>query len=554
MTGVVTITIFGKPSKTAGSKTEMDSEFDVVSIDIVREVNRVPYAQIVLMDGDAAPGSFAISKTTFFNPGAEIEIQLRYEDETQSETVFIGLVTGHRIEAGPSSSYLTVDLRDAAFAMTRTRKTIIFREKTDDKIITQLIGDNTLKKGKVAATKTAHPEIVQYNVTDWDFMLMRADANGLVVTSTDGEISVAEYTLSGSASLTIEYGLDEIFAFDLEIDGRDQVAEVTTLAWDAKQQKLTKETKAAAFKLGQGNQTGDKLATALGIAPAAYNIPAQVDPKELQGVADATVIRSRMSMFRGRFTLPGDSALKLLEIVELSSFGPRFDGKALVTGLRHRIEGGEWVSDIQVGLPADAYAYRPDILAPPASGLLPAMSGLHIGLVDQFEADPDKELRVKVILPGIDEKLGAVWARLASLDAGQGRGLVFRPEPGDEVVVGFFNDDPRQAVILGALFGSKNTLPDGWAAPSADNLEKGIVSRTGLSVKFVDDEKPMLVIETPAKNTLTFDDNGEMIEIVDQSGNTITMSADGVIIKSAADFTVEASGNVTIKGSAVEIQ
>jgi len=39
---------------------------------------------------------------------------------------------------------------------------------------------------------------------------------------------------------------------------------------------------------------------------------------------------------------------------------------------------------------------------------------------------------------------------MARRDAGKQRGQVFWPEPGGEVVVGFINGDPRQAIILGA--------------------------------------------------------------------------------------------------------
>ena len=47
-------------------------------------------------------------------------------------------------------------------------------------------------------------------------------------------------------------------------------------------------------------------------------------------------------------------------------------------------------------------------------------------------------------------------SRAILVDAGKQRGQVFWPEPGDEVVVGFLNGDPRQAILLGALHGKTN--------------------------------------------------------------------------------------------------
>jgi uncharacterized protein involved in type VI secretion and phage assembly len=122
------------------------------------------------------------------------------------------------------------------------------------------------------------------------------------------------------------------------------------------------------------------------------------------------------------------------------------------------------------------------------------------------------------------------------------------------VVVGFFNEDPRQAVILGSMFGSKNQLPKGIAKLTDKNIEKGIVTKKGTSIKFIDKDKPSILIETPGKNSILIDDDGQKIELKDQHGNSITMSKDGIIIKSAKDIKIEANANVEIKGAKVDIK
>ena len=67
----------------------------------------------------------------------------------------------------------------------------------------------------------------------------------------------------------------------------------------------------------------------------------------------------------------------------------------------------------------------------------------------------------------------------ASLDAGDDRGFFFRPEIGDEVVVGFLDDDPRRAVILGMLHSSAKAAP---LAGSDDNHEKVYQSRSKMKL------------------------------------------------------------------------
>ncbi len=533
----------------------IDPLYELLSIDISKELNRIPYAQLVLLDGDVAKQSFTISDDTFFEPGKLIEIKLRYEGSViQEMTVFKGIVVKHALEANAQGSLLTIELKDIAVKLTLTRKSMLYpADQTDDMIIGQIISDNDLTKGTIAATKIKHPQLVQYYCTDWDFILSRADNLGLVVMVDDGQISLSEIVLNRPSNHIFEYGgLTEIFNFEIEADGA-QYPEVQSIAWDIKTQSLTQAAQAKDFSLSQGNLKAPDIATAIGIKPQLLSSPVPLDPNELQAWSDATLIRNRMSMIKGRISVPGFGDVKPLDVMEIDGVGKRFNGPTLVTGIRHRVNKQGWQTDIQFGLSAEPFAERPHIVDAPAAGLLPAVNGLQIGIVAPFEEDPDKEFRVKVILPGIDEKTGAVWARLASPEAGLERGYVFRPEPGDEVVLGFFNDDPRQAVILGAMFSSINKMPQYAATPTADNIEKAIVTKAGSYIQFVDSEKPSIFISTPALNTIVLNDDAQEILIVDQHDNSITMNKDGIAINSSKDITIEASGNVEIKGSAVDV-
>ena len=59
----------------------------------------------------------------------------------------------------------------------------------------------------VKATNTKHDMMVQFQCTDWDFMLTRAEANGQIVMVDDGKVTVQPPTKT-SAVLTITYGKD----------------------------------------------------------------------------------------------------------------------------------------------------------------------------------------------------------------------------------------------------------------------------------------------------------------------------------------------------------
>ncbi len=532
---------------------KMPPEYEVLSIDVTHEVNRIPYAQIVLLDGAPSKQKFDISDTAFFQPGKEIEIQLRYEGKGNDVSIFKGLVMRHAVEANENGSLLTIEMKDSAIKLARARRSEVYYQKKDSEIISLLIVSNKLQQGTIADTVLMHPEIIQYYCTDWDFMLSRADAYGMLVLVESGKISLAKVDLNGIAKHAFTFGMSDIYNFDIEIDANHQFARVESIAWDVENQYLTQASRAQDFKLKQGNlnaalmanDTGGKLQTLADAVP--------LTPNELQAWADGSLIRSRMSMIRGRISIPGLETAHCLDLMSVNGIGKRFNGTTLVTGVRHRVDANGWQTDIQFGLSPEAFASKNEIIDRPAAGQLPGVNGLQIGVVTSYD-DPDKKSRVKVMIPGIDVKKGEVWARLASPDAGNGRGYFFRPEPGDEVVVGFFNDDPRQAVILGAMFSTKNKPPKDMVDNDDKNLAKGIVSRSGITLGFFDDEKPAFFIETPGSNKIIFDDSGEIVQISDQHGNTITMNKDGIEIKSAKDLKIEATGNVEIKGAKVDVK
>ncbi len=532
---------------------EMKPTFGLLSIDIRREVNRVPQADLALLDGDAAEQKFEISNDDFFKPGKKIEIKLRYEGEGKSEgeTVFEGVVVRQGVEASAAGSVLLVGLKDAAVKLTGARHSAVFRDKTDHQIIGDLLQQPGLATGTLAETGPKHKEIVQYHCTDWDFMLSRADAHGLLVVVEDGTISLRKPALEG-APKKFDLGVDEIYDFEMEADASHQYGEVQSIAWKLQEQKLTEAAKAKEPELSPGNLDGGKIGKALGFDACTLSHPVPVHADELKAWADARMVRSRLAMVRGRIAVPGWDGIKLLDPILLAGIGDRWNGKILVTGIRHRVDENGWQTDVQFGLSPEWYCRRPEIADCPAAGLLPPATGLRIGVVAAFQDDPDKELRLKVRLPGVGGEAEAVWARLASPDAGKDRGFFFRPEPGDEVVVGFFNDDPRHAVVLGSLFGSRNAPPDGLAELTADNLAKGIVTKMGTTIAFIDDDKASVVIGTAGNNKIFLDD--EKIQVSDRHGNSLTLSETGIEITSATDLKIVADGKVEINGEKVDVQ
>src|ERR1700749_2241833 len=76
--------------------SEVSKTYHVLSITVNKEVNRVPSATIILLDGEASKQTFEISNKPDFEPGKEIEIKAGYSSDEQ--TIFKGLVIKHSIK------------------------------------------------------------------------------------------------------------------------------------------------------------------------------------------------------------------------------------------------------------------------------------------------------------------------------------------------------------------------------------------------------------------------------------------------------------------------
>ena len=144
-------------------------------------------------------------------------------------------------------------------------------------------------------------------------------------------------------------------------------------------------------------------------------------------------------------------------------------------------------------------------------------------------ADPKGQGRIRVQMNWQQTKnLRTQWMRVMTPDAGtssevpSNRGLVFIPEVGDHVMLGFRYNDPNRPFVMGSLFNGTTA-----AGGQAQNNIKSIYTRTG--------------------STITFDEGASSILVKDPSGNTWFMDGAGNIsVTAPKNFTVNAGENITM--------
>ncbi|NVO10587.1 MAG: type VI secretion system tip protein VgrG [Bacteroidales bacterium] len=527
--------------------TELATNIAIVSIAVSKAVNKIPTARLVLSDGNMAKEDFELSASEDFIPGAEIEIHAGYH--SIEDPIFKGIVIKHGIKfRSEQNSELILEMKDVGVKMTIGRKNKYFADATDSDIIEEVLSDYPDLQADVEATDLQHKEMVQYYCTDWDFILSRADVNGQLVFVDDGTITIKAPDLSADPIVKLFHG-DNVFEFEAEMDVRNQYTATKSKSWDYTSQAVIESSGEDPGLTEQGNITGSDLAGIIGLENFEMQHSGQVITEELQSWANTRLLRSRLAKIQGHVQIIGFSDIKPGDIIELGGFGDRFNGKAFVSAITHTVASNiKWRTNIQFGLSEQSYAHKYDnIIERPASAILPPIQGLHIAIVTNIHEDPDGEFRVRVKIPVISTEDDGVWARVATLDAGDSRGSFFRPYVDDEVIVGFINDDPRDPVILGMLHSSALPSP---VEPTEDNYEKGFVTKEKVKLMF-NDEKKSLTIETPNKNILLVSDDEKGIKLEDENGNKVQMNADGITIESAKDLILKASGDIKIEGTNV---
>lgn len=527
------------------SGEELSKKYQVKTISVEKEVNRIATAKIILIDGEPSEQDFKLSNEALLIPGTEIEITAGYHAD--EETVFKGIIIKHNIKIRTNGSYLIIECKDEAVKLTIGRKSKYFYENKDSGIIEEIIDSYGIEMD-VEETNFEHKELVQYNISDWDFIASRAQANGKLCFVDDGKLTIKKPDFSSDEIETVTFGTT-MLDLDAEIDARHQVDKITSYSWNYADQEIV-ETEAAdpAVSLN-GNLAPSDLSSVIALENLELRHGGTLSNDELQDWSDARLMFQQLSKIRGRVKFQGIPAVKPGTIIKLQGVGDRFNGNVYITGIRHQISEGNWTVDAQFGINPSWFSETYDINPLPASGLLSGVCGLQVGIVSQLEEDPDGEDRILVQIPIINNEEQGIWCRVASLDAGENRGAFFRPEIEDEVIVGFINDDPNDGIVLGMLNSSAKPAP---IVAADDNHEKGFITRSEMKVLF-DDDKKSITIETPAGKKIILDEDAGSIVIEDDNSNIITIDDSGIAMESASDINITASGDVNIEGTNVNI-
>lgn len=168
--------------------------------------------------------------------------------------------------------------------------------------------------------------------------------------------------------------------------------------------------------------------------------------------------------------------------------------------------------------------------------------------------DPQGLGRIRVTYPHLDDEVSE-YARLVSPMAGAERGVFFRPQPGDEVLVGFEFGDPRRPYILGSLWNTVDKPPPGANEKPEENNLRFICSRSGHIIRLDDTphNEQIEIIAKGGQQRIVIDAANNQIHILCDKGDVEIAAPTGTLTLRGKEVSINATGKVAIKGSQVGI-
>ncbi len=464
----------------AGEPPRPLTRLQPIWVETQHTVNAIPIAKVVLsVAGDPLaelPASDA--DITQCQPGKPVALYI--VEKGLERCIFRGVIMQQKLRLRRSGAELTLILRHDLRSLLHTHRSQVFVDQTDAQAVGQLLLAQGVPLLGATGMSTRHEQLVQFRCPDWHFLRRRLNATGTWLFPSPDGVKIAPPRLN----LMPDHRLQQraVVRHDdtlIEEGGwlfseQYQPATVSVSSWNDRTQ-LSNTVLGEATSLG--SQAFDvSHGRRLNHSVWAFNTSAPLGLEETADRANSLLMNLQAAGAQGEFTLDGSVAYQLGQTVALEGFGIGFDGQGIITDVRQRLDKNDgWRTTLSLGT-HDAVRDM---------HFIPQAAGLHIGVIAAFAEDPTGMNRLRVRLPVLGDSEPPLWARLATPYASQMSGFCFYPEPGDEVVIGFFDEDPCYPVILGAMHNPVNRAP---IAPSLENSHKALViNHNGVSLQLAFD-------------------------------------------------------------------
>lgn len=477
-----------------------------------------------------------------FDIGKSLEVKLGARDQLTTTSLFKGQVVSQEVNFGAGGVELLVRGYDRSHALIRARKVRTFQNQTTSDIVSKVLGEAGFS-AQCDSTGDPHDFMQQDNETDWDFIWRLAERVGFefVVQDTNA------YFRKPNADNPVELEWPQTLrSFSPRVTATQQAQQVTLAAFDPKTKQAIAVTASSPEQVARIGVDRSTVAGAFDGADVHIATEPVQSQSEGQEVAQALLDKLANGYIAAEGVSDGNPAIRAGTCVQVSGLGQKFSGLYRVAAATHILRGGATYETHFANSPA--HTLLGSVGGDRASGGGSPVFGtqLVIGLVTN-NADPDNMGRVRVQYPSLGPDAEGAWAPIASVSAGNARGVMMLPVVGEEVLVGFEHGDTRRPYILGSLFNG-NDLPGDDLTQNQDGSFAVLSDQ-----KIVATAKDAMNLTTKQSLTVSADQN--ISETAQQSYTIESQQGDISVKADMGNITIEGTQSVTIKcgGSSIQI-
>jgi phage protein D len=302
---------------------------DFISYIVERDMNQPDMAAVVLTN-----------QNDIYSPDIKIGAELEIKVGDAPKSIFKGEVLGAEASyKGGETTKLLIRGVNKMHRLLRMRKSITFADKSDQQIISQVCNDAGLTLDWQHDKSITYKHVYQHNLTDLEFIRMRAARMGCHVWCVDTKLCVQQPNLRETSG--VKLSVDEegnLRAFSPRISSAVVVKKVTVRGWNPETKELiTGDASAEDSPLGDENAV-----TACGDLgkEETFTVDHPIWSKEeADALAKARLVELNLSFLTGELECAGNPDITLGKVIEVTANANAkdpFNGRYFVMGVTHR--------------------------------------------------------------------------------------------------------------------------------------------------------------------------------------------------------------------------